>query len=104
VETVETFVDENHVCKPIDLGPPTDQVSLVMFGTGFRHYRSLDSVRVEVGGIGAVIQYIGPQGEIAGLDEVRVLLPRELAGAEDGVYVSITVDGTQTPGLTLIFK
>jgi uncharacterized protein (TIGR03437 family) len=103
-ETVERFLDETNTLIPIDLGPPTDQVYLVMFGTGFRHYSSLDGVRAEVGGVNAPIQYIGPQGEVAGLDEVKVLLPRAMAGASDGVYVSITVDGKPTPGLMLIFK
>jgi len=75
-----------------------------MLGTGFRHYSSLNSVRAEVGGVSAPIQYIGPQGEIAGLDEVKVLLPREMAGANDGVYVVLTVDGKPTLDLMLFFK
>jgi uncharacterized protein (TIGR03437 family) len=104
VETVEPFIDENHLFIPIDLGPPTDQVYLVMFGTGFRHYSSLDGVSAEVGGVDAAIQYIGPQGQIAGLDEVKVLLPRAMAGASDGVYVLITVDGKTTLDLMLFFR
>jgi uncharacterized protein (TIGR03437 family) len=104
VETVAPFIDENHFFIPIDLGPPTDQVYLVMLGTGFRHYSSLAGVRADVGGMDATIQSIGPASEIAGLDQVRVLLPREMVGASDGMYVSLTVDGKATDGLMLFFQ
>ena len=104
VETLEPFIDENNFFIPIDLGPPTDRVYLVMFGTGFRHYSSLAGVRVDVGGVDAAIQSIGPDSEIAGLDRVKVLLPRELVGATDGTYVSLRVDGKTTVSLDLFFQ
>jgi len=104
VETVEPFIDKNNFFIPIDLGPPTDQVYLVMLGTGLRHYSSLAGVRADVGGVSATIQSIGPQSEIAGLDQVKVLLPREMVGASDGVYVYLTVDGKTTLGLMLFFQ
>jgi uncharacterized protein (TIGR03437 family) len=104
VETVEPFIDANNFFIPIDLGPPTDQVYLVMLGTGLRHYSSLAGVRADVGGVNATIQSIGPRSEIAGLDQVKVLLPREMVGASDGVYVTLTVDGKATLDLMLFFQ
>jgi uncharacterized protein (TIGR03437 family) len=104
VETSEPFIDENNFFIPIDLGPPTDQVYLVMFGTGFRHYSSMAGVRVDVGGVDATIQSIGQGSDIAGLDQVKVLLPREMVGASDGVYVVLKVDGKATPELMLFFQ
>jgi uncharacterized protein (TIGR03437 family) len=77
---------------PIDLGPEADQVFLTLYGTGLRNRSSLANVSVKIGGIEAPVQYAGPQGEYAGMDQVNVRLPRSLAGHSQA-RVDLTVDG-----------
>jgi uncharacterized protein (TIGR03437 family) len=66
------------VAAPIHLGASTDQVYLSLFGTGFDN-AAAGSVSVTVAGQNAPVSYSGPQG-LAGLDQVNVLLPHQLAG------------------------
>ncbi len=74
---------------PIDLGPETDEVFLLLFGTGIR---GGTSTTVKIGGIDAPVAYAGAQGTMAGLDQVNVKLPRVLAGRGE-VDLVLTVDG-----------
>lgn len=75
---------------PIDLGPESDQVYLLLFGTGFRGRSSLPTVRI--GGETSEVLYAGAQGAFVGLDQVNVRLPRSLAGRGE-VDIVLTVDG-----------
>jgi uncharacterized protein (TIGR03437 family) len=77
---------------PIDLGPTTDQVFLVAFGTGFRSRSSLSSSAVTVGGTAAQVVFAGAQPSFIGLDQLNILLPRSLAGRGE-MDVVFTVDG-----------
>ena len=82
VQTVETiFAAQNgsYVAVPINLSPASDQVYLILFGTGIRGAAS--NVTVTVGAVNAPVLYAGPQGEYTGLDQVNVLLPPQLAGS-----------------------
>ncbi len=69
------------VAKPIDLGGESEQVILLLFGTGIRGSAALPSV--SIGGIGAEVLGAGPQGQYVGLDQVNVRLPRALMGRGD---------------------
>jgi uncharacterized protein (TIGR03437 family) len=80
------------VPAPIDLGPPTDQVIVVLFGTGVRFRTSLSSVSVKLGGENAGVLFVGAQGVLVGLDQLNVQIPRTLAGRGDVDWV-MTVDG-----------
>jgi uncharacterized protein (TIGR03437 family) len=93
-EPVSTRGEQNEVIPlPIDLGPPTDSVILVPFGTGWRNRSSLSAVSVTVGGISCQLYYAGVAGGGSdGLDQVNVLLPRSLAG-RGLVDVVMTADG-----------
>jgi uncharacterized protein (TIGR03437 family) len=79
------------VATPIDLGPAGDQVYLLLFGTGLRERSSLDKVAAKIGGVEALVSYVGEQGAV-GLDQVNVGLPRSLAGRGEADVV-LTVDG-----------
>lgn len=68
------------VAKPIDLGPPTDQVFLLLYGTGIRGRGTTPNTTVTVGGATQTVQYTGAQGQFLGLDQVNVRLNRNLAG------------------------
>ena len=86
------------IATPIDLGPTTDQVYLVLYGTGFRHRGDLRNVQCFVGGATAgtgtevSVLYLSAQGGLAGLDQTNLLLPRSLAGS-GLVKLWLKVDG-----------
>lgn len=94
--------DNQGRCTPADveLGPASDQVILVLFGTGFRWRRSLGVVHVTVGGEPAEVLYAGIQFEYPGLDQLNVRLPRSLAGRGE-VEVLLEVDGKGANPVTL---
>jgi uncharacterized protein (TIGR03437 family) len=80
------------VSRPIDLGQTTDQVFLVLFGTGIRGRSALSGVTASVGGIASEVIFAGPQGRFDGLDQVNLRLPRSLAGRGE-IDVALMVDG-----------
>jgi uncharacterized protein (TIGR03437 family) len=88
------------VTTPVDLGSPTDQVILLLFGTGVRGRSALDAVKVRIGGVDAEVLYAGAQNEFPGLDQVNVRLPRSLAG-RGKVDVTLTVYGKSANTLEL---
>jgi uncharacterized protein (TIGR03437 family) len=81
------------VSFPIDLGPESDKVYLILFGTGWRHRSSLSAMRVRIGDpeTEAPLVYAGPQPDFTGLDQANVLLPRSLAGSGE-VDVKMAMD------------
>ncbi|MCI0390612.1 MAG: FG-GAP-like repeat-containing protein [Acidobacteria bacterium] len=81
-----------HVSIPINMDDPADQVFLVLYGTGLRHRRSLESVKARIGGMEAPVLYAGALASYAGLDQINVALPRELRGQGE-LDVLLTVDG-----------
>lgn len=94
-ETISQFnaATNTYVPTPIDLGPTTDQVVLLLFGTGVRARTSLTNVTCLVGGTSVPVTYAGVQGDLAGLDQINLgPLPRSLAGRGD-VDVVLMVDG-----------
>jgi uncharacterized protein (TIGR03437 family) len=86
---------------PIDFGPETDRVFLLLFGTGLRHHSG--TVSAQLGGQAAEILYAGAQTEYVGLDQINLRLSRALIGSGT-VPLTLTVDGRNTNSLTLQFK
>ena len=80
------------VAVPIDLGPDSDQVFLVLYGTGVRFRSSLAGVSARIGGADAQVTFAGAQDQFVGLDQINVRLPRSLAGRGD-VEVVLMADG-----------
>jgi uncharacterized protein (TIGR03437 family) len=89
------------VGRPIAVG--TGQAVLILYGTGIRGFTSLDNVRCTIGGVSAPILYAGPQNGFAGLDQVNVQLPAELAGRGE-VEVTLWVDGQLSNTVTVSFQ
>lgn len=89
IETVFTSSNGVVAPTPISLGAPSDQVYLILFGTGFD---SPESTSVTIGGLSASVAFAGPQGSTPGLDQVNVLLPHALAG-RGSVPVVFTAGG-----------
>jgi uncharacterized protein (TIGR03437 family) len=79
---------------PIDLGPESDQVFLVGFGTGLRN-RSGNSNLCNIGGTAATVTFLGAQSQFVGLEQANILLPRSLAG-RGNADVALVVDGKKT--------
>ncbi|MCI0389371.1 MAG: NF038122 family metalloprotease [Acidobacteria bacterium] len=75
-----------------DLGAATDQVYLILYGTGLRQHQGLSTVSVKIGGVEAPVLYAGKQEWFVGLDQINVLLPRGLIGQGE-VDVSLMVGG-----------
>jgi uncharacterized protein (TIGR03437 family) len=88
---------------PIDLGAPSDQLFLVLFGTGFRFRSSLAGVSATIGGAGSEVLFAGPADGFVGLDQANLRIPRTLAGRGE-VSVVFTVDGKPANPITLQVK
>lgn len=93
-EPVITFdqVANQFVPLPVDLGPETDQVFLIMFGTGFRLNSSLSAVSATIDGVNSEVLFAGAQGGFVGLDQLNLRLIRALIG-RGVVNIVVTVDG-----------
>ncbi|MCI0337036.1 MAG: SBBP repeat-containing protein [Acidobacteria bacterium] len=77
---------------PIDLGPETDQVFLILFGSGLRNRSSLTNIVAHIGGIDVPVLFVGAVEAFVGEDQINLRLPRSLVGRGE-VAVSMTVDG-----------
>jgi uncharacterized protein (TIGR03437 family) len=93
-EPVARFDGTRFVSVPLDLGPATDQIFLILFGTGFRNHNGLANVSARVDGTACEVFYAGAQGSLAGLDQLNLLLPRSLAGRGE-LDLVLTVEGKQ---------
>ena len=80
-----------YVPIPIDLGPDTDQVFLIMYGTAFRNRSSLAAVTTTIGGENVQVLDALAHPFFVGLDQANVRINRTLAGRGD-VDVMFTVD------------
>jgi len=81
-----------YVAQTIDLGPETDQVFLILYGTGIRRRSALSAAILTIGGVGVEVSFAGAAPGFIGLDQVNVRLPRSLVGRGD-VEVTLSVDG-----------
>ncbi len=76
---------------PIDLGPASDQVFLLLFGTGVRGFAS--GVTATLGGQSIAVLGAVPQGQFVGLDQINIgPIPRTLAGRGE-VDLILSADG-----------
>jgi uncharacterized protein (TIGR03437 family) len=87
----------------IDLGPESETVVLVLFGTGWRQIEPAAKVTVKIGGIDCPVEYAGKQGTIEGLAQINVRLPRSLIGKGE-VTVEVAIDGSRANPVQLIIK
>ncbi len=106
-EPVAQFSQGKFVPLPIDFGPDagaaSDQLFLLLFGSGWRGRSSEQSVKVQIGGVNIPIQYAGVQGDFVGEDQINLQLPRTLAGKGEQI-ISLTVDGQLANLVTVAFK
>ncbi len=91
---------QRYAAAPIDLGAASDQVFLILFGSGWRNRSALTAVTARAAAVNSPIVtaldlpviFAGPQGGLVGLDQLNLRLPRTLLGRGD-LEVQLTVDG-----------
>ena len=91
---------QRFVPVPIDLGPESDQVFLILYGTGFRAGSESDSVATFIGDEIAETLFAGAAPGFAGLDQANVRMPRSLAGKGE-VSVLLLADNRASNAVTV---
>ncbi len=81
-----------YVSVPVALGPATDQIFLLFYGTGLRNRSALSGVTATIGGTNSEVSFAGAQPDFVGLDQINVRVARSLAGRGE-VDVVLTADG-----------
>ncbi len=85
---------------PVDLGEPSDQNVLVLYGSGIRN---ASKVSVLLQGHNSDVVFFGSQTQFVGLDQVNVRIPFALAGQGD-VHIALTADGQDANELLIQVK
>lgn len=78
---------------PVDTSLTSDDLYLVLFGTGIRYRSTLSSINAQIGGYDAQVVYAGAQGDFVGLDQLNLRIPAALASASGEFDVALSVDG-----------
>jgi uncharacterized protein (TIGR03437 family) len=91
-ENIAALVNGQYVATPIDLGPETNVVYLVLYGTGWRGRTALSAVTATIGGTPAGVSFAGAAPGFVGLDQLNVQIPRSLIG-RGAANVAVTVNG-----------
>jgi uncharacterized protein (TIGR03437 family) len=104
-EPVATLNQTTRLFEPIPLqfGPASDQVFLVLYGTGVRGRNALSAVRVRIGDLLLTPTYAQEAPGFFGLDQINVELPRSLEG-RGLVNVQLEVEGILSNRIQLSFQ
>ncbi len=86
----------------LNIGAASDQLFLLVFGTGFRNHSSAN-VTATIGGTNAEVTYAGTQGTFVGLDQANIRIASSLAG-RDNLEVVLTVDGKSSNPVVINVK
>lgn len=78
---------------PINLSNAGDKVYLQLYGTGLRGRSNLNNVRLTLGGTPLTVEYVGPQLQYYGLDQLNAVVPLSLAGRNRTLDLVLYVDG-----------
>jgi uncharacterized protein (TIGR03437 family) len=84
----------------IDLGPVSDQLFLVAFGTGFRNRAANNNINCLIGEVNSEVVFLGAQGSLEGVDQVNMRIPHSLAGRGE-VPVVLNVNGKRANVVTI---
>ena len=105
-EPTAQFTGGSWVAIPIDWKNQTDDLYLILYGTGIRNVSALTNVSLKIGNTTFTTLpalYAGSQNFFVGVDQVNVLLPRTLVGS-GLVDAVLTVDGKAANTIKLNFK
>ena len=100
-ENIFQVVNNALVALPIDFGPTSDELYLVLFGTGLG--KSNPTVTAKLGNANLVVPYAGAQGSLTGLDQYNLVLPRTLAG-QGKLDLIVTANGKVSNTVSVTFK
>lgn len=89
-EPVARFDGSRYVPEPVRFDFPSDQVFLVLYGTGLR---LAGEVTAKIGGMDANVAFAGAAPGFAGLDQVNIQIPAALRGRGE-VEVELFVERT----------
>lgn len=88
---------------PLQFGPASDRLFLVLYGTGVRGRTALSAVRVRIGDLLLTPTYAQEAPDFVGLDQINVELPRSLEG-RGLVDVQLEVEGILSNRIQLSFQ
>lgn len=88
---------------PIDFGAESDQLFLILFGTGLRGRTSAQGASALIGGTNAEVLFTGATPDFVGLDQANVRLSRTLAGRGD-TNVALVLGGKVSNTVTVNFR
>jgi uncharacterized protein (TIGR03437 family) len=88
---------------PIVWNNATEQLFLNLYCTGARGFSSLSNISVMIGGAAQSISGAAAQSQFAGLDQINVLLNRNLA-TRGSVNLVLMIDGQTANTVTLTFQ
>jgi uncharacterized protein (TIGR03437 family) len=89
-ENVAVLEAGRWVARPLDVGPDTDQLFLVLYGTGVRGVGGLDQVQFRLADLAAPALFAGPQGDLVGLDQINLNLSGIRSSLRGRGEVSVT--------------
>jgi uncharacterized protein (TIGR03437 family) len=94
--------DATGACSPvaIDLGPDSDQLTLILYGTGIRGLSQLSGLTLQIAGQDAAPVSVGPLADVPGVDELTVLIPHSFASLGEA-DILVTVDGTSANAVVI---
>jgi len=64
----------------LDFGADDDQMTVVLYGTGLRNLRSIQSLQVRVADREATIESVSPRPNFPGVDQINVVIPGHMEG------------------------
>jgi uncharacterized protein (TIGR03437 family) len=91
------------VSEPISLGDPSDQVFLVLYGTGIRGGSGVEGMTARIGNVVAAVTYAGAVEGAPGRDQVKIRVPRALNG-RGKVDVELQVNGRTANTVRVTFR
>jgi uncharacterized protein (TIGR03437 family) len=100
-DNIFQVVNNALVAAPIEFGTESEQLFLVLFGTGLG--KSSVTSSAKVGDLALPVAYAGVQGSIPGLDQFNLALPRTLIG-KGKVDLTVTANGKVSNAVSITFK
>ena len=88
------------VAGPITIGQPTEQATLVLYGTGFNNAKQVTAM---IGGVSVPVAFAGPQGTYPGLDQINLSLPQSLIG-RGKVEIIVTAVGKPSNPVNIVLR